>query len=176
MAAGLRSGLAQNPPCMLKQLHRRAHSREGERMMRRDAERCPGSTAHRCACTYTRHVALVAPTLETRVSFYFLLRTRGGRIFLEFVSGRLSGFAKGPDPPESSSTSRIPPLRSARLRATSFSFFNVGKQSQGEVSRSIDGDRAVRGSFTIAARSTVRDDESVFPPKSGYWGQAKRFK
>lgn len=98
---------------------------------------------------YTR---LVAPTLETRVSFYFLLRTRGA----DFSGIRLQlGSAKGPDPPESSSTSRIPPLRSIRLRVAPFSFFNfVGEQSPD------------RSTENRAARSTVRDD-SVFRRNRG---------
>lgn len=132
-------------PYMLKQLRRRMRPREGERTdeerLRRDlrVRRRIDARAHIHA-----QVALVAPTLETRVSFYFLLRTREGRFF--WNSSPAISRKRARDPPESSSTSRI--LRSARLRVAPFSFFNfVGKQSRGERSpnRSTKN-RAVRGS------------------------------
>lgn len=55
-------------------------------------------------------------------------------------------------------------LRSARLRAASVSFFNVGKQPRGEQSfRSIDAEsRVIHDPLTIAARLIVRNDESAF--------------
>jgi len=76
--AGLRwFGARPKFPCIGTQETWLANVLAGRREMRRGTrERSSGSMTHWCACTNTRHVALVAPTLETRdsrfISFFAL--------------------------------------------------------------------------------------------------------
>lgn len=141
---------------ILKQPRQRVQPREEERVMRK------GVQGDLDASTRVHiHTPLSSRRHSRRefrfISFFALEKADFSGIRLQL------GSAKGPGPPESSSTSRIPPLRSARLHVAPFSFFNfVGKQSREEQSP----DRSRRARLTIATRSTVRND-SVFRRNRG---------
>lgn len=97
----------------------RERERRGERHTGRDLSGFDDASTR--VHIHAHHArSLVAPTLETRVSFYFLLRTREGKFFWNSspptISGR--GPQKGPTLPSPPLQPRvIPPLRPASLRS-----------------------------------------------------------
>lgn len=141
---------------MLKQPRRRtAHSRGEERMTRRGmtrGDRRPFDDASTRVHIHTPRRSCRADTRDTRLVLFPSSHSRR-QIFLEFVSGRLLGPAKGPDPPEASSTSRIP-LRSVarRLRSPSLTSW---ESSLGERERSLPIDRRRIAPYATHDRGSI---------------------
>lgn len=131
---GCRVTLAARPksPYMLKQRSAsecasaggRERERENDEARGTQGEISLGLTTHRRACTYAHTPRPLSRRADTRDTRFVLFPSSHSRrqIFLEFVSSDhlRPGPAKGPDPPEaSSSTSRYTaaPLRPAPLRS-----------------------------------------------------------